>query len=103
MYPSTKLNGVSSQKVLDLRITTVLTSNLIHIYAIEEVSLITKRDSKFVRLFIKHSAGHRRTVSLILNFGTRHYPHFPAALPLAKQIPVPAGQEGEAVRKLWRN
>ena len=81
MYPYTKLHGVSSQKVLVLRITTVLTSNLIHIYAITEVPLTRKRKIKSVRLFIKHPAGHRRTVSVIHYLGSRHQSHVLAALP----------------------
>jgi len=72
MYPSIKPHGVNSQKVLDLRITTLLTSSLVYIYAIKEVPLITKRDSKFVRLFTKHPARHRRTLSFIPNLGSRH-------------------------------
>ena len=103
MYPSTKLHGVSSKKLLDLRITTVLTSSLIHIYAIKEVLLMTQRQSKFVRLFIKDPAGGRRTASLILNLGTRHQSHVPAGSPLKKQIPVPDGHDGYPVLKLWRN
>jgi len=103
MYRSTKLHAVVSQKYLDLRITTVLISNPIHIYAIKEVSSIRQRRSKSVRLFIKIPAVSRRTASLTLNVGTRHQSHVLAALPLEKQIPVPVRQDGEPVQKLWRN